>query len=112
MKEGEFMLFHEAMKAYYEGNAVQFYIEATQMWVTFNSLQFLDIHALTQCKWRMKPEPVKYEKEIWLNENPSEGGDRVSLGNYLFNSTDWKGVKHERCPVKVKVTVEVVVEQP
>ena len=97
--------FWQAMKLVSEGKEVQYQLESTAAWINFNGTQPAKNYMGNHIKWRLKPTPVKYSVDIWLDKQP------VSCSSYhfkemLLGNADWANNQTENCNKKYKITVE------
>jgi hypothetical protein len=106
------MEFWEAIKVYtQEKRMIQFESLHDGTWINFDE-------ALCQCpnkylnrNWRLKPEPVKYSVDIWLDREPvHEDRDFLFKQTILGQNTCYLFQQSERCNKKYKITIQSVEE--
>ena len=96
-----------AMKLVSEGKEVQYQLESTAAWIKFDGIKPAKNYMDNHIKWRLKPTPVKYSVDIWLDKQP------VSYSSYRFKEillgdADWSNERTNDCNKKHKITVESV----
>lgn len=105
-KMTETLEFWEAMKADSEGKDVQFL--CIEVWTDFTGCD--RVNNYKTYKWRIKPEPIKYSKDVWLEQKPRSGELTRTLHHYLFDTSGWSESKTNSFNKHYKVTVEEVHE--
>lgn len=95
--------FGNAMVAYEKGKTVQYYSDIK--WFDFCDKLKYNFPDLVMCKWRIKPEPVKYSVDVWLDKVPVIDRTDGTLGRYLVGDIRWSEKELEGFK-KYSITVE------
>lgn len=99
----EIIPFWQAMKYESEGKTVQYYGES-YAWADFKiGCLISDYH---KKKWRVKPEPVKYSVDIWLDKAPIFDANGCNFANYMLGAANWIRTPNSICNKKCTITVE------
>lgn len=99
--------FGTAIVAHEQGKTVQFY-NPKYGYVDFD-IKHNDFSAnkLSETKWRIKPKPVKYSIDIWMNKTPKIDVACTNFANTLLGSPIiYNSTKTDICNKKVTITVE------
>jgi hypothetical protein len=103
----EVIPFWQAMKLVSEGKEVEYKMSGA--WFKYDKSRGMSEDAFIY-EWRIKPTPVKYSVDIWLD------GEPISCSNYTFKNRvigeyiTSSIIKTEKCNKHYKITVESVEE--
>jgi hypothetical protein len=101
----EIISFGFAMCAVEQGKWVQ-YSDTELTWFNLHD-GCLKLHEAQNFKWRIKPTPVKYSVDIWLNKEPKIDGGCIHLDTFLFGTPiGYAKNRTDMCNKHFKITVE------
>lgn len=102
----EIISFANAMCAHEQGKTVQF--EYHESWQEFRKDISFTMSRLIESRWRIKPEPIKYSVDVWLEKTPAIAAKAQTLGQYLVGENNYWELKAGHNYKHYKITVEAM----
>lgn len=108
----EIISFGTAMLAHKQGKTVQYFDETWSdygdTWSDYGDTCVYSVYLCNRLKWRIKPEPVKYSVDVWLDRVP-EIGISYDFFEYVCGmGAHWNKKSVRDCNKHYKLTVESV----